>query len=156
MSSLQSQLEAVKKTMMKRHSRITESSVKVKPVSKLCSGDTLMRLYVCGSFRFRREIEELEQKLKKENIQCQSSKMDAGGILGCLKKVDDADVVYVVDPEGYVGKSVSVDIGYAYGKGKAIYVMHPVDDPPIMDLTNGVLPPKALIDLFKRSPANTQ
>jgi len=115
-----------------------------------------MRLYVCGSFRFRREIEELEQKLKKENIQCQSSKMDAGGILGCLKKVDDADVVYVVNPEGYVGKSVSVDIGYAYGKAKTIYVMHPVDDPPIMDLTNGVLSSEALIDLFKQDSTKTR
>jgi len=115
-----------------------------------------MRLYVCGSFRLRHEIEELEQKLKKENIQCQSSKMDTRGILGCLKKIDDADVVYVVDPEGYVGKSVSVDIGYAYGKGKIIYVMHPVDDPPIMDMTNGVLSSEALIDLFIQDSAKTR
>lgn len=66
-----------------------------------------------------------------------------------MKKIDDADVVYVVDPEGYVGKSVSVDIGYAYAKNKSIYVMYPVDDPPVMDLINGVLPPKALIDFLK-------
>ena len=141
---------------MKRHSRTAESSVKVKPAPNLCLGIAVMRLYVCGSFRFRHEIEELEQKLKEKNIQCQSSKMDSGGILGCLKKVDDADVVYVVDPEGYVGKSVSVDIGYAYGKGKTIYVMRPVDDPPIMDFVNGVLSSEALIDLFIQDSAKTR
>jgi len=38
-----------------------------------------------------------------------------------LKKINDADVVYIVNPEGYVGKSVPVDIGYAYAKNKSIY-----------------------------------
>lgn len=110
----------------------------------------MKRLYVCGSFRFTREIENLERELKEENIEYQiSKKMNTRGILGCLKKIDDADVVFIVNPEGYIGKSVSVDIGYAYARNKPIYVMHPVDDPPVMDLINGVLSPKSLIDLLK-------
>jgi hypothetical protein len=109
-------------------------------------------LYVCGSFKFKREIEGLERKLKQENIQFQMSKeMDSRGILSCLKKIDDADVIYVVDPQGYVGKSVSVDIGYAYAKNKLIYVMHPVDDPPIMKMVNGVLSPEDLIGFLRES-----
>jgi hypothetical protein len=110
------------------------------------------RLYVCGSFKFLREIEELECKLKEKNIKYETSKkMNNRGILGCLEKVDDADIVYVVNPQGYVGKSVSVDMGYAYAKNKSIYVMNRVDDPPIMNLTNGVLSPKALMELLKES-----
>jgi hypothetical protein len=106
-------------------------------------------LYVCGSFKFKREMEELERKLKQENIQFQmSKKIESRGILGCLKKIDGADIVYVVDPQGYVGKSVSVDVGYAYAKNKSIYVMHLVDDPPIMELVTGLLSPKALIDFL--------
>lgn len=113
----------------------------------------MKRLYVCGSFKFLREIEELEIKLKEKNIEYETSKkMNSRGILGCLKKVDNADIVYVVDPQGYVGKSVSVDLGYAYAKNKPIYVMNRVDDPPIMSLTNGVLSQEALIELLKRSP----
>jgi len=110
----------------------------------------MKRLYVCGSFRFTREIEELENRLKQGNIEYQiSKKMDSRGILGCLKKIDDADVVYVVNPGGYIGKSGSVDIGYAYARNKSIYAMHSVDDPAVMDLISGVLSPKALIDLLK-------
>jgi len=110
----------------------------------------MKRLYVCGSFRFISEMEELERIFEEENIECQiSKKMGSRGILGCLKNIDNADVVYVVNSEGYVGKSVSVDIGYAYAKNKSIYVMHQVDDPPVMDLINGVLSPKALIGLLK-------
>jgi hypothetical protein len=112
----------------------------------------MKKLYVCGSFKFKTEMEGLERKLKEENIRFQMSKeMNSRGILGCLRKIDDADIVYVVNPQGYVGKSVSVDIGYAYAKNKSIYVMHPVDDPPIMKLVNDVLSPKALIDFLKES-----
>jgi hypothetical protein len=113
---------------------------------------SMKKLHVCGSFRFTREMEGLENALKEENIQFQvSKKTDSRGILGCLKKVDAADVVYVVNPQGYIGRSVSVDIGYAYAKKKSIYVMHAVDDPPIMNLINDVLSPKALISFLKES-----
>jgi nucleoside 2-deoxyribosyltransferase len=86
------------------------------------------------------EIEELEAKLSKENIEyCVSKKMDSRGILGCLEKIDEADVVYVVNLGGYVGKSVCVDIGYAYARDKPIYVMYLVDDPPVMNMIHGIL-----------------
>jgi nucleoside 2-deoxyribosyltransferase len=115
----------------------------------------MKRLYVCGSFRFMREMKGLEHRLKEEGIRYQiSRKMNSRGILGCLKKIDGADVVYIVNPEGYVGKSVSVDIGYAYAKKKSVYVMHPVNDPPVMDLINGVLSLSELVDFLKEgSPA---
>lgn len=61
------------------------------------------------------------------------------------------DVVYVVDPDGYVGKSVSVDVGYAYAKNKPIYVLSQVSDPPIMNMINGILSFKELVDFLKRS-----
>jgi hypothetical protein len=112
----------------------------------------MKRLYVCGSFKFLHEIEELEHKLKEKNIEYETSnKMNSRGILGCLEKIDNADIVYVVNPNGYVGKSVSVDLGYAYAKKKTVFVMNPVDDPPIMNLTNGVLSPEALVELLKAS-----
>jgi ABC-type uncharacterized transport system substrate-binding protein len=114
--------------------------------------DFMKRVYVCGSFRFVDKIEELEARLKKENIEWIVSKsMDARGILGCLEKIGQADVVYVVNPDGYVGKSVSVDIGYAYARNKPIYVMHPIEDPPVMSLVRGILSFEELISLLKHS-----
>jgi len=107
-------------------------------------------LYVCGSFRFIHEMNELGQKLREEKIEFQMpKKIDNRGILRCLRKIDEADVVYVVNPGGYVGKSVSVDIGYAFARNKPTYVMHRIDDPPIMSLINGVLSFRELISLLK-------
>jgi nucleoside 2-deoxyribosyltransferase len=109
-------------------------------------------LYVCGSFKFIREMNELEEKLREENIEFRiSEKMSSRGILGCLEKIDEADVVYVINPDGYVGKSVCIDIGYAYAKSKPIYVMYPIDDPPIMRMVKGVLSSEELFNLLKHS-----
>ena len=63
-------------------------------------------------------------------------------------------MVYVVNPEGYVGKSVCVDIGYAYAKNKAIYVMHSIDDPSIMDMISGILSFEELISFLKQGNAS--
>jgi len=111
----------------------------------------MKRLYVCGSFRFVPELERIARRLKEQNIPYQTSKKRSkSGILGCLKKIDQADVIYVVNPEGYIGKSVSLDVGYAYAKNKSIVVMHPVDDPPLADLIDHILPPEALIEYLRK------
>jgi nucleoside 2-deoxyribosyltransferase len=94
-------------------------------------------------------IEELEGKLRNEGVEVLASKeMDDQGIIGCLEKIDKADVVYVIDPNGDVGKSVSVDIGYAYAKSKPIYVMSRIGDPPVMNLVKAVLSFKELLTLL--------
>jgi len=106
----------------------------------------------CGSFKFLSKIEELEALLQAENVDFTVSKnLNVRSILGCLEKIDSADVVYVVNPDGYVGKSVSVDIGYAYARNKPIYAMHQIDDPPVMSLIKGVLSFEELINLLKHN-----
>lgn len=110
----------------------------------------MKRVYVCGSFRFIHELEELERRLKEENLEFEVSKeMDSHGILGCLEKIDGADIIYVVNPGGYVGRSLCFDLGYAYAKNKPIYAMHSIDDPPVMGLIKGILTFEELINLLK-------
>jgi nucleoside 2-deoxyribosyltransferase len=109
------------------------------------------RLYICGSFRYAQQMSQLEDRLREENVEYQMSKeIDSLGIIRCLKKIDDADVIYVVDPGGYVGKSVCVDIGYAYAKNKPIYVLHSIDDPSVMGMIRGVLSFEELVSFLKQ------
>jgi len=75
--------------------------------------------------------------------------MDRRGIIGCLDKIDDTDVVYVVNPGGYIGRSVCVDIGYAYARNKPIYAMHLIENPPGMNLIQAVLSFEELISFLK-------
>jgi hypothetical protein len=95
-------------------------------------------------------MEYLAHKLGENDIEYEMSESkDSRGILGCLQKIDDSDMVYIVNPDGYVGRSVSVDIGYAYAKNKRIYAMCPINDPPVENLTSGIMMSDALIDLLK-------
>ena len=98
-----------------------------------------------------RKIEELEEKLRRGDIEYAASKRpDNRGICRCLERIDDADLVYIVNPSGYVGKSVSVDIDYTYARGKPIYATHTIDDPPVMNLLAGALTYEKLIELLKQ------
>lgn len=106
-------------------------------------------IYLCGSFRFVAAVAEVERLLAERGVPFQSSKApDPRGIVSCLEKIDGADAVYVIDPDGYIGKSVAIDIGYAFARGKPIYSMEPIEDPPLDDLVRAVLSPAALARLL--------
>jgi nucleoside 2-deoxyribosyltransferase len=109
----------------------------------------MKKVCVCGSFKFYKEMLDLEDKLRKEGIECFGPRKEKS-ILKCFDKIDKADIVYVVDSNGYVGNSVSADMGYAYAKNKPIYASNPIDDLALMDLINGVLSPKELIELLRK------
>ena len=107
-------------------------------------------MYVCGSFKFSRELRELEKMLRESDVDyIASDETDGRGIRGCLERIDRADVVYVLNPGGYLGKSVSVDIGYSYAKGKPVYALNTIDDPPVAALLAGVLSERKLIELLR-------
>jgi nucleoside 2-deoxyribosyltransferase len=106
------------------------------------------RIYLCGSFKFLDEMEEIRRFLEAKKVHVLISKKTTNGILRCLEKIDASDAVYVVNPGGYVGKSVSVDIGYAYARNKPIYAMHAIDDPPVMNMVSGVISSEEFIDLI--------
>jgi len=62
-----------------------------------------------------------------------------------IENVKYANIVYIVDKDGYVGRSTSVEIGVAYGLGKKIYVMERIEDPAVDILVDEVLSPEELI-----------
>jgi len=67
-----------------------------------------------------------------------------------IENVKQADIIYVVDKDGYVGRSTSVEIGVAYGLGKKIYVMERIKDAAVDILVDEVLSPEELISRVKR------
>lgn len=130
------------------------------------------RVCLCGSFRFFDELARLESFLVDEGAACYApepfhfrdkrcpsrygsswhalsykeklveSKQAESAFLG---KIDKADVLYVVNPTGYVGMSVVFEIGYAYAKRKKIYVQEPIEDHTIMSMVDKVLRPEDLL-----------
>ena len=45
-----------------------------------------------------------------------------------LDAIPKADFLYVCDPGGYIGRSVSMEIGYAHALGRPIYALEKPED----------------------------
>jgi len=124
-------------------------------------------VYLIGSFKFYTDMLDIQTGLTSEGIRCftpQPSKhrdpnnpskflpsnrdqpketlmKDAHeSTIQCFRKIDECDIIYVVNKEGYVGKSTLLDIGYAYAKKKPIYALKPVDDLAVQSLLKVVSP----------------
>ncbi|MCM2323389.1 MAG: nucleoside 2-deoxyribosyltransferase [Oligoflexia bacterium] len=111
----------------------------------------MAKIYVIGSFKDLETSRLAVERIKGAGFDpLISNPGDPRGIDGCLSRVDDADVIYVSNPRGDVGKSVSIDIGYAIAKRKPIYSLRPISDPPIFHLIKGVMEIDALLDHIKR------
>lgn len=95
---------------------------------------------ICGSRRFKAEIRNFEKALKKKGVVVFSP------ILNTNKKIDDlpkdlknyaflgltlhhfeyirkADCVFIFNKGGYMGNSVTMELGVAYALGKTIFAL---------------------------------
>jgi len=131
-------------------------------------------VYLIGSFRFYREMLEVKEKLESSEVKCfvpvpskwrdpnDPSKFLANlppgeelikdayeATLSCFKKIDECDIIYVINKGGYVGKSTLLDIGYAFAKNKPIYALEPIDDLAVMSLIQAVVSPNQLIEIIR-------
>lgn len=103
---------------------------------------------ICASNRFAKEAEGFIKKLRKlgvtvyaphfytsnhgplENVKSEHDrKFIAMGLThDHFNKIRKADSVFVYNKGGYVGNSVTLEIGYAAALGKPIYVLSDKDD----------------------------
>jgi nucleoside 2-deoxyribosyltransferase len=57
-----------------------------------------------------------------------------------FKAIDRSDALYVIDPDGYIGTLVTVEIGYALGSGKPVYLSETANTLDLNSLAAGVIP----------------
>lgn len=96
---------------------------------------------LCGSRRFRKEIQKFAKKLKESGVIVYEPYLHSGKdewqnlsdtyknfvYLGLTHdhfyKIKKADVVFVYNKEGYIGNSTTLEIGYAVACDKPIYAL---------------------------------
>ncbi len=54
--------------------------------------------------------------------------------------IDRAEALYVLNPGGYIGTLVKVEIGYALGRRKPVYFSEPANSLDLDALCSGVIP----------------
>lgn len=57
-----------------------------------------------------------------------------------FQAIDESDALYVIDPDGYIGTLVTVEIGCALGKGKPVYFSETTNTLDLDSLAEGVIP----------------
>lgn len=119
---------------------------------------------LCGSFKFYHEMSKVEEILVRNGLKCikpvpfphgdpgnrRTREEEKIGTKEHIENVKQADIIYVVDKDGYVGRSTSVEIGVAYGLGKKIYAMERIKDTAVDILVDEVLSPEELISKIKQ------
>lgn len=94
---------------------------------------------ICGSSRFKDKIQQAQKELTLQgyivlgmHIFSQDNHIDlTQDQISMLKenhkyKIDISDIVYVVNPDGYIGESTKEEIEYALSKGKEIMYSEPI------------------------------
>jgi hypothetical protein len=98
-----------------------------------------MVITLCGSARFRKEIDEVQKNLALEghliftieNLKGIDITKEIEKMLDKAhrQKIDLSDAIYVINVNGYIGESTFNEIEYAIGKGKKImYLEKGVND----------------------------
>lgn len=107
--------------------------------------------------RFKEKIEEVAKLLKENNIpyilpvmnvpkELENESMVSELVVGHFRKIDNATSVFVVNPTGYVGTSMKVEIGYAIGVGKKVYFLQKTNQPELDCLAHDFV---SLEELYK-------
>lgn len=139
------------------------------------------KVCLCGSFRFFEKMLEIEKFLAEKGIVCYMPRpfefrdqnqpcyfedkwnpltnedkllLSRKAEKQYLQKLDSADVIYVVNPCGYVGPSVLFEIGYAIAKGKDVYSLDPIQEYSVMGLIEKTMTPEALAKSLLNSPSS--
>ena len=96
----------------------------------------------CGSIRYAEQMAEWVKQLESRGIKAyaprQSQPYNWGGLTDAERRqfwlqfidkhnqaINGHDAMFVFNPEGKVGNSVTLEIGYTLAKGKPIYAMNP-------------------------------
>jgi hypothetical protein len=94
-----------------------------------CVRDNMKTLFIAGSRKFQSVILPLVDTLQslgyrpltpqKEKIES-DEEGERQALLLAFKQIDESDLLYVYAKDGYIGKTVAIEMGYAFAKGKKI------------------------------------
>lgn len=106
-----------------------------------------------SSLRFKQRIRETIRRFREIGITALFPNLDSGldkdkldmetmkGLYqDYFQAIDDSDALYVIDPEGYIGTLVTVEIGYSLGKGKPVYFSETTNTLDLDSLPEDVIP----------------
>ena len=122
-------------------------------------------VFIAGSRKFFEEIEKLVQQLKEnrikvatagkwENSQKDTLESEKIALLNAFQKIDEFDICYIYSKEGYIGKTVAMEIAYAYAKKKELISSHKIEEFSAQALISKIMDSEELIKHCKRASSD--
>ncbi len=113
-------------------------------------------VYIAGSRKFHDDIEKLVQYLRDYKINAtnavkwdrtQRDTMDSEkhALLDAFRKIDEFDICYIYARDGYIGRTVAMEISYAYSRKKELISSHKIEELSAQALITRVMSPEELI-----------
>ena len=113
-------------------------------------------IYIAGSRKFYDEIEQLVQMVKDakikvstagkwKNTQKDTLENQKAALLSAFNEIDSSDICYVYAKDGYIGKTVAMEIAYAYAHKKKIISSDVLTELSAQALVFDIVKPSELI-----------
>jgi nucleoside 2-deoxyribosyltransferase len=110
-------------------------------------------LTICSSSKFYETAQTLAKEMARAGITVYTPRFDFNEEVvkvtkddkitltrEFLSKIDRSDAIYVIDQDGYTGRSVCIEIGYASALGKTVLVSEPPAEHAVQALANAIVP----------------
>lgn len=113
-------------------------------------------VFVAGSRKFFDEIEILVGNMRKKHIPVSTAgtwdkakpdtfASEKKALLLAFRQINKGDILYVYARKGYIGKTVAMEIGYAFSQKKEIISSEEIGDFSARALVSRVVRPERLI-----------
>ena len=118
-----------------------------------------MKVFIAGSRKFHSEIQQLCKEINKKGIKASTAgewnskikdtfQSEKKALLKAFKEIESSNIVYIYSKEGYVGKTVAMEIAYAYAKNKKIICSEEIKELSAKALITKVETPIKFLERF--------
>lgn len=107
-------------------------------------------LFVAGSRKFFKEMDNFVKLCKENGIEAKTSgklveekdtlENQKDALLKAFRMIDASDLVYIFAKDGYIGKTVAMEIAYAFAKGKRLVASEVIDELSAMAMVSEIIP----------------
>jgi len=118
-------------------------------------------IFVAGSRKFFQDVEKFIELCKENNIEAanagkvtdeeDSYESEKAALFGAFELIDKSYILYIIANDGYIGKTVALEIAYAFAKGKEIISSEELEDFSVRALVSKIMKLKEMIKYAKSS-----
>jgi len=116
-------------------------------------------VFIACSRKFNHDMLSFKEACRKEGIRAEDTgkvtdsedtlESERSALLQAFRGIDNTDILYVIANGGYIGKTVAMEIAYAYSKGKKIISSEEIDELSARGLVSKVMGTEEFIKYAK-------